>query len=57
MNIIRFFETFRTCETVKNTKTVQNNGIFPYLLPNLIAQIRLIVNLRFSKRIQLILIG
>gem|GEM_PF-6574273 len=35
MNICLIAETFWTCETVKNTKSVQNNGIFPDLLPNL----------------------
>jgi len=29
MNILRFFESFRTCETERAPKARQNNGFFP----------------------------
>ena len=42
MNILRYFETFRTCETERAPNARQNNGFFPDLLPNLIIPIRLL---------------
>ena len=37
MNIYRKLETFRTCETVKNTKTIQNKAFFISQVDNFLA--------------------
>jgi hypothetical protein len=34
MNILRFFESFRTCETERAPNAKQNNGFFPDILSN-----------------------
>jgi len=34
MNILRFFESFRTCETERAPNARQNNGFFCHILPN-----------------------
>ena len=39
MNILRFFESFRTCETERAPNAKQNNGFFPDILSNNIGRL------------------
>ncbi len=57
MNILRYFETFRTCETERAPNARQNNGFFFDFLTNLIKPLAFDEKTGFINQIRLIIIA